>query len=103
MAANVIAEAATAQVAIRLASGTAEDAKKRVREAIAAIDKRLELDFASEGYGPVYIDSDVEGESLCLSVCLPSLLTVSGFETIVVNYGTVCSNFLHIPPARKAD
>ena len=64
VAANVIAEAASAQVAIRLASGTAEDAKKMILDAVAKVDKRLELDFSSEGYGPVYIDSDVEGESI---------------------------------------
>ncbi|MCJ1399693.1 hypothetical protein MMC11_002895 [Xylographa trunciseda] len=75
VAANVIAETASAQVAIRLAAGTAEDAKKMVLDAIAKIDKRLEFDFSGRGYGPVYIDSDVKG-----------------FETIVVNYGTDIPN-----------
>ena len=67
VAGNVIAETASAQVAIRLASGTAGDARKMVVDAIAKIDKRLEFDFSGRGYGPVYIDSDVEGESMCIS------------------------------------
>ncbi|MCJ1282058.1 hypothetical protein MMC26_001381 [Xylographa opegraphella] len=75
VAANVIAETASAQVAIRLAAGTADDAKQTVLDAIAQIDKRLQFDFSSGGYGPVYIDSDVEG-----------------FDTIVVNYGTDIPN-----------
>ncbi|MCJ1380989.1 hypothetical protein MMC17_004098 [Xylographa soralifera] len=75
VAGNVIAETASAQVAIRLASGTAEHSKKIILDAIAKIDKRLEFEFSGEGYGPVYIDSDVEG-----------------FDTIVVNYGTDIPN-----------
>ena len=88
VAANVIAETASAQVAIRLASGTAQNTKKMVLDAIAKIDKRLEFDFSSEGYGPVYIDSDVEGKCLGTSKCYLKLI-LAGFETIVVNYGTV--------------
>ena len=61
VAGNVIAETAMAQVQIRLASGTAGDVKKIVLDAIKKIDDRLTFEFASTGYGPVYIDSDVEG------------------------------------------
>ncbi|MCJ1247462.1 hypothetical protein MMC30_004676 [Trapelia coarctata] len=75
VAGNVIAETASAQVQLRLAAGTAQDAKKAVLEAVRKIDDRLTFEFASVGYGPVYIDSDVEG-----------------FDTIVVNYGTDIPN-----------
>ena len=61
VAANVIAEEASAQIQMRLAAGTAEDAKKAVIDAMAQIDKRLKLDFSSRGYGPVDIDHDVDG------------------------------------------
>ena len=61
VAANVIAEEASAQIQMRLAAGTAEDAKKAVIDAMAKIDKRLKLDFSSRGYGPVDIDHDVDG------------------------------------------
>ena len=63
VAGNVIAETAMAQVQIRLASGTAGDAKKIVLDAIKKVDDRLAFEFANTGYGPVYIDSDVEGLS----------------------------------------
>ena len=61
VAGNVIAERASAQVQLRLAAGTALEAKEAVLEAVRKIDDRLTLEFASAGYGPVYIDSDVEG------------------------------------------
>ena len=61
VAGNVIAETAMAQVQIRLASGTAENAKKIVLSTIKKIDDRLTFEFANTGYGPVYIDSGVEG------------------------------------------
>ena len=61
VAANVIAEEASAQIQMRLAAGTADDAKKAVVDAMAKIDKRLKLDFSSRGYGPVDIDHDVDG------------------------------------------
>lgn len=61
VAGNVIAETASAQIAMRLAAGTPQDAKNAVLEAAKKIDDRLTFEFASAGYGPVYIDSDVEG------------------------------------------
>ena len=74
VAGNVIAEEASAQIQMRLASGTAEEAKKAVVEAVGEVDERLELEFLSRGYGPVDIDSDVEGRENCLSPFLVSLL-----------------------------
>ena len=73
-AANVVAEKATANVAMRLATGTAGEAQDMVRSVVEMIDRRLELEF-SAGYGPVACDTDVEG-----------------FDTITVNYGTDVPN-----------
>jgi len=61
VAGNVIAETASAQIQMRLAAGTAQDAKRAVLEAVKSVDDRLTFEFISVGYGPVYIDSDVEG------------------------------------------
>ena len=61
VAGNVIAESAQAEIQIRIADGTAEESKKIVLDAIKKVDDRLKVNFLSEGYGPVYIDSDVEG------------------------------------------
>lgn len=78
VAANVVAESASATVAIRLASGSAEKAKKIIRKAIHEVapgaEKGLTASF-STGYGPVDINHDV-----------------AGFETITVNYGTDIPN-----------
>ncbi|MCJ1310922.1 hypothetical protein MMC25_004590 [Agyrium rufum] len=71
VAANVIAEKASAQILMRLAGGTAEDARKIVQDTIWGVDKRIEIIFPSNGYGPIDIDHDVEG-----------------FESMTVNYGT---------------
>jgi acetylornithine deacetylase len=68
VAANVIAEDAFAQVAMRLAAGTPEDSKKIVVDALQKIDPRLQIDFASRGYGPVHIDSDVKGKILPMTL-----------------------------------
>ena len=61
VAANVIAETAYAQVMIRLASGTPEEAAEIVLDTVNAVDDRLEVNFFWKGYGPVDIDSDIEG------------------------------------------
>ncbi|USP79831.1 putative carboxypeptidase [Curvularia clavata] len=82
VAANVVAETATANIATRLAAGT----PKLVRELImntlkgvkAAAQKEggdLEVTWGSEGYGVVDIDCDIEG-----------------FDTMTVNYGTDVPN-----------
>lgn len=61
VAGNVIAETAQAQIQIRIADGSAAESKKIVLDAVRKVDDRLEVNFLSEGYGPVDIDSDVEG------------------------------------------
>ncbi|PPJ57555.1 hypothetical protein CBER1_10538 [Cercospora berteroae] len=84
VAANVIAQDASANIAVRIAEGTPELIKKEitiaVHDAVASFledDKDLkfsdiiEIDFTGEGYGPIDIDDDVPG-----------------FDVITVNYGT---------------
>ena len=82
VAAKVVAETASANIATRLAAGT----PKLVRELIintlkgvkAAAQKEggdLEVKWGSEGYGVVDIDCDIEG-----------------FDTMTVNYGTDVPN-----------
>ena len=75
VAANVVAEHATAQVAIRIAEGSAERVKRIVTDAVKKVDDRLDVSFTSLGYGPVYIDSDVEGW-LSVSYILPNPLVL---------------------------
>lgn len=108
VAANVIAETAEAEISIRIADGTPDQIKNVVANAVRNVDDRLELQTVSQGYGPIHIDSDVEGlqfpfASSFLSsflACLPKNpthllklnLSTSGFETMVVNYGTDIPN-----------
>ncbi|CAD0022935.1 unnamed protein product [Aureobasidium pullulans] len=86
VAGNVVAQNATAQIAIRIAAGTPDDIGKRVVEVIKEAteefklpghedEEMFEIVFAGKGYGPVDIDHDVEG-----------------FGTITVNYGTDIPN-----------
>jgi acetylornithine deacetylase len=86
VAGNVVAQNASAQIAIRIAAGTPDDIGKRVHKAIkSATDEfkapghededMFEIVFAGKGYAPVDIDHDVEG-----------------FGTITVNYGTDIPN-----------
>ena len=70
VATNVVAEGASAKVAVRIGGGTLEDIMNTIRKAIAEVDERLEVEI-SPGYEPVRCDTDVEG-----------------FDTITVNYGT---------------
>jgi len=74
VAANVIAEDATANIAIRIADGQPAAIEKIILDTLQQTGEELEVKF-NGGYGPVYIDSDVPG-----------------FETIVVNYGTDIPN-----------
>ncbi|KAI9868893.1 MAG: hypothetical protein M1830_005484 [Pleopsidium flavum] len=62
VAGNVVAETASAQIQIRIAAGSAKETKKIVLDAVDAVDKDLEVGFLNEGYGPVDIDHDVEGQ-----------------------------------------
>ncbi|KAL1304655.1 hypothetical protein AAFC00_003616 [Neodothiora populina] len=85
VAANVVAETASAKIAVRIAAGTPEGIKANITKAITAAvkeyqsrddDEVIEFQWASAGYAPVDIDHDVEG-----------------FETFTVNYGTDIPNF----------
>ena len=64
VAGNVVAETASAEVTIRVAAGAPEDTKDLIEQALKAVDpKHLEVEWRGGGYGPVPIDSDVEGKS----------------------------------------
>lgn len=82
VAANVIAESASAKIAVRIAEGTPETIEKGATKAVhhavrdfleGEMDPEdiVELDFGGKGYGPIDIDADVPG-----------------FDVITVNYGT---------------
>ncbi|KAF2280940.1 Zn-dependent exopeptidase [Westerdykella ornata] len=82
VAANVVAETAEARIAMRLAAGTPELVRDLILDSLSGVKERseklgatLEVQWGSEGYGPVDIDCDLEG-----------------FETITVNYGTDLPN-----------
>lgn len=76
VAANVVPAHAEASVAFRLAGGTPESVKRTILNAIKGADPAggLEVDIF-QGYGPVPLDTDVEG-----------------FDSMVVNYGTDVPN-----------
>lgn len=61
VAANVIPESATADVSIRIAEGNAQKTRQLVLDVLNNLDDRLDVTFGELAYGPVYIDSDVEG------------------------------------------
>jgi acetylornithine deacetylase len=78
VAANVVAEKASASIATRLAAGTPEMVKGLIINALEQIKAGakqqggdLEVEWVSDGYAPVDIDCDLDG-----------------FETLTVNYGT---------------
>jgi acetylornithine deacetylase len=86
VAANVVAQDASGNIAVRIAEGTPEFIKDEITKAVhSAVQSFLEgdqkpediveIDFGSGGYGPIDIDYDVPG-----------------FDTITVNYGTVIPN-----------
>lgn len=78
VAANVIAETASASIAIRLAAGEPIDTKKAILNALQPIiekasdgDGKLEVVWGNEGYGPIDIDHDIKG-----------------FDVLTFSYGT---------------
>lgn len=78
VAANVVAETASANIATRIAAGTPEVIKgliiNALKDAKANAQQQggdLQVEWVSDGYGPVDIDCQLEG-----------------FETMTVNYGT---------------
>ncbi len=80
MAANVMAENASAAIGIRIAEGNSEDVKKLVLETVRSVsntsdDGDLDVHFYGGAYGPVDIDADIPG-----------------FETMTVNYATDIPN-----------
>ncbi|KAI9705792.1 MAG: hypothetical protein M1820_005040 [Bogoriella megaspora] len=79
VAANVIAESASAKFLVRIASGEPAAIKSAILEVTNAVAQsypgaEVEVEF-TKGYGPVNIDADVEG-----------------FENQTVNYGTDIPN-----------
>lgn len=82
VAANVVAETASAKIATRLAAGTPEVVKGLIINALKDVKARaqkhggdLELDWSGNGYAPVDINCDIDG-----------------FEKLTVNYGTDVPN-----------
>ncbi len=82
VAANVVAETASAKIATRLAAGTPELVQGLILNATKDVKARaqqqggdLEFDWSGNGYGPVDINCDIEG-----------------FEKLTVNYGTDVPN-----------
>ena len=82
VAANVVAETATANIATRLAAGTPDLVRGQIINALQEVKTfaqkeggDLSVEWSSEGYGVVDIDCDIEG-----------------FETMTVNYGTDVPN-----------
>ena len=82
VAANVVAESASANIAIRVAVGTPRMIKDEMTKAIHIAmqsfldhgmkpEDVIDLEFSSKGYGPIKIDADIPG-----------------FDVITVNYGT---------------
>lgn len=63
VAGNVIAEEATAQVAIRIAAGEPADVEGVILEALKKLGEGFDIRF-TPGYAPVDIDHDVKGEFL---------------------------------------
>lgn len=81
VATNVVPASARADVAVRLAAGTPEEAREIIRKAVEDatrdVDADVVVDFTShnESYGPQDLDTDVDG-----------------FSVIPVNYGTDVPN-----------
>ncbi|KAM0354795.1 hypothetical protein ACHAPU_000619 [Fusarium lateritium] len=86
VAGNVIPGSAQATGGVRVASGTPDEIRDLIRRAITASDPNLVVEFNTYGVGPVSTDYDIEGEYCS---CLVQLaLTIVGFETVVLSYGT---------------
>lgn len=73
-ATNVVPASASAEVLLRLADGTTDDAIETVKKAVSEAtdgNKNITLTFGDGPYPPIDLDSDVDG-----------------FEVMAVNYGT---------------
>jgi acetylornithine deacetylase len=82
VAANVVAEHASAEVAVRIAAGTPKAVEDLIDGAFKHIKAKTEKDggefsvtYSDRAYGPVHLDTDLDG-----------------FKTIGVNYGTDVPN-----------
>lgn len=62
VAANVIAEEASAKIQLRIAAGTPQEVRSLIVGTVKAAQEELEVVFHSEGYGPVELDHDVKGK-----------------------------------------
>ena len=69
VAANVIAEYAQANVAIRIAKGNPDKIKKLISDAVRQAGNDIEVSFR-QGFGPVKIDADVEGTVIAFAQSL---------------------------------
>ena len=87
VAQNVIAEEAYALISIRIAADK-ELVETKAREALLGATPDLELEFGVGGYNPVPLDHDVDGEFSSIYNFEDPNITLTGFDTIVVNYGT---------------
>jgi acetylornithine deacetylase len=81
VAANVIAEDAKANVAIRIADGPPEMVQKIVLDAIQKGGEELDVSF-SNGYGPVFINSDVEGKNVSGSYIGDFLIKIKALKRL---------------------
>ena len=104
VAANVVAENATAEVGVRLAGGEVEEVKNLIRETVSAAISpppppdsdynggddspatTITVDFYGGAYSPVDIDHDIPGLDN---------------DTITVNFGTDIPNFYITPRQRQ--
>ncbi|OJJ36731.1 hypothetical protein ASPWEDRAFT_108378 [Aspergillus wentii DTO 134E9] len=90
VATNVVPKAAYADVAVRLAAGTPEEARDIVRQAVhdaSGGDEHVYPEFRNhlEGYAPQDLDTDIEG-----------------FNVSTANYGTDVPNLeIHAPEGTK--
>ena len=82
VAANVVAETAEADVTLRIANGSVSAISLMIANSLSQVKQNVEarggellVEWSSQGYGPVYIDSDIKG-----------------FDTMTVNYGTDVPN-----------
>jgi len=82
LAANVVAESAEAQIAIRIAAGEPSVVEKMIMDSLQPIAEKAEenggefaIEWSKRTYPPVNIDTDIKG-----------------FDTITVNYGTDVPN-----------
>jgi acetylornithine deacetylase len=95
VAANVIPDYSEAALSFRVAIGPEETGSRivdrKLRDILAAIDSESLDMTCSQGYGTVETACDVEG-MLPTRCWMAKRLTLIGFDTITVNYGTDVPN-----------